>query len=361
MVEALDKQHRGLNLAPERITLGLFLETWLEHTVKPNVRAKTYRSYEQMVRNHLAKTVPPVKWKEKKLDTIPGLASLKPRGLTVERMERFFNAKLTAGNSPALVCSLRTVLRIALNEALRRDLVERNVAQLVRPPHVPKPDINPLGADEAHRLLAAVSGHRLEGLFSVALAIGLRHGEALALQWPEVDFTTGARKVYHTLRRIDGKLQRTEPKLEESRRVVPLPPFCLDALGDHHRRQCQEREIAGDRWKETGYVFTSSIGTPLIDRNVLRGFHKLLAVANLGRRRFHDLRHACVSLLAAQGVPDKTIAEIVGHSGTRLTKNVYRHATQAARRAGLEKVGDFLLAPPVAPQQDAGGSRRKPN
>jgi integrase len=369
LVEALDKQRRGVNVAPEKITLGQFLDAWLEHTVKPNLRPKTYRSYEQMVRNHLVKNpAAPVeselkakKWKVKKLDNVPGIGSLKPRALTVDRLERFFNAKLAADNSPALVRYLRSVLRIALNEAIRRDLIEKNVAELVRPPHVPRPDIEPFGADEAHRLLAAVKGHRLEALFTVALAVGLRHGEALALQWSEVDLADGTLNVFHTLQRVEGKLQRTPPKSEESRRVVPLPPIGVSALKAHARRQATERAFAGDRWQETGYVFTSSIGTPLMDRNVLRDFHGLLKTAKLGKRRFHDLRHACVSLLAAQGVPDTTIAEIVGHSDVRLTKNVYTHATQAARRAGLEKVGDFLLAPPVAPSESRRRSEQKPN
>ena len=138
---------------------------------------------------------------------------------------------------------------------------------------------------------------------------------------------------------------RVDPKSAQSRRIVPLPAFCIAGLGQHRERQQLERDLAGDAWKETGYVFTSTIGTPLSDRNVLRDFHKLLTAAKLGKRRFHDLRHACVSLLAAQGVDAKEIAEIVGHSDVRLTKNVYQHSTDEAKRIGLAKLGDFLVAP----------------
>jgi integrase len=357
--DALHKQHRGVNVAPTKRTMGDFLAVWLEHTVKPNVRPKTYRSYEQMVRNHLSKTIPAGGWKEKKLDNVPGLAATKLKDLSVERLEQYFNAKLAAGNSPALVRYLRTVLRIALNEALRRDAVEKNVAELVRPPSVPKPQIRPFTPDEARRLLMAVQGHRLESLFTVALAIGLRHGEALGLQWDDIDNARGTLRVHHALQRVDGKLVRVEPKSAESRRVVPLPPFCIEALKAHRERQQLERAIAGETWRETGYVFTSTIGTPLSDRNVLREFHKLLNAAKLGQRRFHDLRHACVSLLAAQGVDTKEIAKIVGHSDVRLTRNVYQHGTEEAKRAGLSKVGDFLVAPQVAPSP-AEGSSEKP-
>ena len=71
----------------------------------------------------------------------------------------------------------------------------------------------------------------------------------------------------------------------------------------------------------------------------------MLEAAKFGKRRFHDLRHACVSLLAAQGVDTKEIAKIVGHSDVRLTRSVYQHGTEDAKRAGLTKVGDFLAAP----------------
>lgn len=356
LTESLQKQQRGINIAPTKRTLGTFLAGWLEDTVKPTVRPKTYRSYEQMVRNHLAKTVPPVEWKNKKLDNIPGLSGIKLKNLSVAGLEKFFNAKIAAGNSPALVRYLRTVLRIALNEALRRDLIERNVAKLVRAMAVPKPVITPFTPDEARRLLAAVKGHRLEALFKVALAIGLRHGEALALQWADIDLKGGTVRVFHTLQRVDGELKRVEPKSAESRRVVPLPTICVSALKRHRENQILERVAAGEDWKDTGYVFTSRVGTPLIDRNVLRDFYALLKVAKFARRRFHDLRHACVTLLAEQGVDHKTIAEIVGHSDVRLTKNVYQHAQQESKRAGLAKVGKFLgrpVAPSVSTQQES--------
>jgi len=196
----------------------------------------------------------------------------------------------------------------------------------------------------------------LEALFTVALAIGLRHGEALALQWPEIDLKNGTLKVAHTLQRVDGELRRVEPKSEESRRLIPLPAICVSALKRHRLNQGLERASAGEDWKETGYVFTSRTGTPLIDRNVLREFYALLQAAKLERRRFHDLRHACVTLLAEQGVDHKTIAEIAGHSDVRLTKNVYQHAQQESKRAGLAKVGKFLdrpVAPSVATPRES--------
>ncbi len=310
-----------------------------------------------MVRNHLVKSMNSETWKKAGLDQVAGIGIVKLQKLEINALSRFFMAKVEAGNSPSLVRYLRTVLRIALNEAIRQKLVESNVAALTRPAKGASPKITPLTTEETKRLFAAIIGHRLEALFTVALAVGLRHGEALALKWDEIDLTIGELRVFHTLQRIDGKLQRVDPKSEESRRVVPLPDICIEGLKRHRERQFQEAQFAGEGWKETGYVFTSRIGTPLIDRNVLRDFYKLMDAAKLPRRRFHDLRHACVSLLAAQGVPDKTIAEIVGHSDVRLTRNVYQHASAEGKRTAVSKVGAYLsglpggspVAPSVAP------------
>ena len=97
-------------------------------------------------------------------------------------------------------------------------------------------------------------------------------------------------------------------------------------------------------------MFTSRIGTPLDDRRVLLEFTRLVKVAGLPKQRFHDLRHACISLLAAQGVPLKVISEIVGHSDIRLTQNVYQHVFQPAKREAASKMNDLLtrVATPIA-------------
>jgi integrase len=350
LTAALNTQQRGGVIRTDRTTVAGFLAEWLESTVKPSVRPKTLRSYEQMVRNHLVKSMDPAKWKDLGLDNVPGLGGLPLQKLGITNVTRFFAEKLKAKNSPSLVRYLRTVLRVALNDAMRRELIDKNVAAIARPPQGSARKFTPLTGDETKRLFGALVGHRLEALFTTAFAVGLRHGEALALKWEDsVDLNAGELRVFHTLQRIDGKLQRVEPKSDESRRIVPLPEICVESLQRHRERQEQERQFAGDEWHETGYVFTSRIGTPLIDRNVLREFYKLMDAAKMPRRRFHDLRHACVSLLAEQGVPDKTIAEIVGHSDVRLTKNVYQHASAEGKRTAVSKMGNYLSGLPVSP------------
>jgi integrase len=163
------------------------------------------------------------------------------------------------------------------------------------------------------------------------------------LRWPDVNLDQGVITVRNALQRQTGKgLVLAPPKSDSSRRSIELPAVCVEALKAHWERQQAARTWAGSAWKETGHVFTSSIGTPIDDRRILREFTTLVEAAKLPRQRFHDLRHACISLLAAQGVPLKVIAEIVGHSDIRLTQNVYQHVFQPAKRAAADKMNDVL-------------------
>jgi len=166
MTTELRNQQRGVNIDPTKVTVGEFLATWLENTAKPSVRPKTYRSYEQMVRNHLAKAVPPDQWEKHELDSVPGLKDVRLSKLTLQRVQQFFNDKLKAGNSPALVRYLRVVLRLPLNEAVKSDLIPRNVAALATPPKVERREVIPFTPEQAGRFMKAALGHRLEALSS---------------------------------------------------------------------------------------------------------------------------------------------------------------------------------------------------
>lgn len=348
MTEALRDQQRGININPAKLTLGAFLAGWLENTVWPSVRPKTYRSYEQMVRNHLSKTAPPAEWGKWKLDSLPGLKDVQLSKLTLPRFQQFLNDKLNAGNSPALVAYLRVVLRVALQEAVKADLITRNVAALATPPRLEKKENEPFTPEQAGRFLKAAMGHRLGALFTSGLAVGLRSGECSGLRWTDIDLDRALVNVRHTLQRVKqpgekrSRLVLLPPKSLKSRRKIDLPIACVTALRAHQERQARERMLAGSRWKETGHVFTSTIGTPIDDRKILREFVALVNAAQLPKQRFHDLRHACISLLAAQGVPLKVIAEIVGHSDIRLTQNVYQHVYREAKLAAADTMNSLL-------------------
>ena len=320
LTRALHDQQRGLPISTDRQTVAQFLARWLTETAKPSVRPKTYTSYEQIVRLHLT----------------PELGAIRLEKLTPQDVQRFMNRKLAANLSPRTVDICRCVLRQALNHALRWGIVSRNVAALVNPPKQKREIHRFLTPDEARGFLDVVRGERLEALFTVAVAVGLRQGEALGLRWRDVDLDSGTLTVRHGLQRIDGTLQIVEPKTALSRRTIALPAIALRALKDHRRRQLEERLLAGPLWVDGDFVFASHTGTPLDARNVVRHFHTLRERAGLKWLRFHDLRHAFGSLLAAQGVHPRVAMELMGHSQLSVTMQIYTHvAPELAREAAL--------------------------
>ena len=178
-------QANGLPMADGRVTVGEFLRTWLSDIVSARVRPRTWRGYEQIVRLHLA----------------PALGRVRLAKLTPPHVERMMKDGLAAGRSPRAVAHDRAVLRAALNAAMRWGLVGRNVAMLTDPPRVPEAEPRALSRADAQRILAAVEGDRLEALFTVALAVGLRQSEALGLPWSDIDLQGDRLSVTRVLQR----------------------------------------------------------------------------------------------------------------------------------------------------------------
>ena len=315
-----------LPVAYERQTVGQFLTRWLEDSAKPCIRPSTYRSYEQMVRVHL----------------IPGLGRHPLSKLTPQHVQEYLNAKLASGLAAHTVRYQHAILRRVLGQAERWKLVPHNVAKLVTPPRVERPDIPILTLEQARQLLQAAKGERLEALFTVALTLGLLQGEALGLCWQDVDLETGELRVRVALQRVNGKLQLVEPKTLRGRRALPLPPSVVLALREHRRNQLEERLAAGPEWQDSGLVFTTTIGTPLDATNVVRRFRRVLTGAGLARMRYHDLRHACASLLLAQGVELRTIMEVLGHSQLSTTAEIYVHVLPALQRDAANRMEALL-------------------
>ena len=306
----------GMQPADERTRVGELLQRWLDESARPRVRPRTLEGYRAIVRLHLDPTlghVPLVK-------------------LTPIHVQELLNTKLDDGFSPTRVRAIHAVLRAALNQAERWELIHRNVSRLVTPPGRIHNEIEPLNVDQARALLRATERTPLGALYSVALSVGLRLGEALGLQWDDIDLDERVVAVRRSLQRFDGRLQLVEPKTDRSRRSIHLPEPCLDALRAHRSVQLERRLRASAAWDDRDFVFTTSIGTPLEPRNVLRTLKRDLANAGLPDIRFHDLRHTCASLLVAQNVHPRIVMETLGHTRISTTLDLYSHVSPAMQR-----------------------------
>ena len=172
------------------------------------------------------------------------------------------------------------------------------------------------------------------------LATGLRRGEALGLKWSDVDLDAGRLVVTRQLTRVGGALVTSDTKTARSRRAVDLSAPMVESLKAHKARQAAERLALGEAWADSGFVFTSSIGTPVDPRNCYREFRGICEAAGLGRWHPHELRHSAASLMLAQGVKIQVVSELLGHSSIRMTADVYGHVLAPDRRPAAGGGGD---------------------
>ncbi|HEV2073261.1 MAG TPA: site-specific integrase [Thermomicrobiales bacterium] len=225
---------------------------------------------------------------------------------------------------------------------MRQDLVQRNIATLVHPPRILEYEAHNLTPDEANRLLAVVRGDRLEALYLVSLILGLRQGEALGLRWEDVNLAAGTMTIRRQLQVINGQPTFTEPKTQRSRRTIPLPAPVIDMLTRHRTRQKEDRLAAGGRWQsQWGLVFADELGAPASLSALRRNFRDARTRADLPHMRWHDLRHATSSFLAARGVHPIVAQAILGHASLATTLSVYTHARADANREATDLLGDL--------------------
>lgn len=317
----------------ERGSVEAYLTSWLK-VAKNEVRPATYVQYEVSVRCHLK----------------PRLGHTQLTKLTPQHIREFVAAEVEAGLSPTTAKLARAVLRRALELAVEDGIIYRNPAKVIRQKGTASPTPKFKGKylteEQARAFLAAMRGHRLEVLYSVALALGLRRGEVLGLRWCDIDFDKGTMSVTGSLLRI-GKatsLQRVATKTEESNRTIRVPTPLLTALRAQRVRQLEERLKAGTAWKgnEWDLVFTSDVGTGIEPRNLNRQLTSLLKKVGLPNIRFHDTRHTAAVLMLAQGIPLKVVSQVLGHSKIATTADIYAHVLPRQEQEAADMMGDLL-------------------
>jgi integrase len=329
----LDEARQGIPQSTRKQTVGDYLDYWLLHVVKPELRPTTYSGYEIMVRRHIK----PALGRRYLVDLSPA---------DVRRMLATLREKETSGHgggprmlSPRMVQLAHAVLRNALSNAVREELLTRNVAKMVKtsnPEYEVGGGLDPLAA---HTLLAKITTDRLYALYLCAIVLGMRRGELLGLTWNAVDLDQGRLWVRQTLAWVDGQRRIQPPKTRASRRVIPLPEVVVIALRDHRARQDDDRASAAERWTDTGFVFTNRRGEPLSPYSLTKYWRDVRVRADLPTLRFHDLRHTAVSLLLALGVPPHVVREIAGHSDIKVTMTVYAHGRLDEKAAALSQLG----------------------
>lgn len=274
--------------------------------------------------------------------------------LTSDHIEGVWQLLLEDGNptlgenarplSPSTVHWAHTILSRMLRLAMQKNMLKVNPAgpDSMDAPSAETPEVEPLSRADARKVLGAAEGHPNAPRWSVALALGLRQGESLALRWQDVDLDAASLRVRQTLYRLPGKgLVFAPPKTERSKRDAPLSPEMVADLKAHRKAQNQARLHAGDQWQDNDLVFTTALGNPIDPRNDRRAWHALLVEAGVGPVKLHAARHTAATLMLLKGIDRHTVMELLGWSQIKTAEN-YQHAVSEAKRDAIAKVGSAL-------------------
>ncbi len=299
----------GLVFEGDNQTLSVFLDNWLDGSVKGSVKHSTFESYERLIRCHLK----------------PELGWRKLKTLAPDHVQALYGRKLDAGLAPGTVRLIHAVLSRALDQAVRWGTLPRNVCKATTPPRPNSEEINPLDAEHARRLLESARGDRFEALYVLAVTAGLRIGELLGLKWEDLDGEAGVLRVLRTKSQAKSGPTFTTPKNGKGR-SIRLTRQAVEVLKVHKAAQNAERLGIGDLWEGHDLVFCTHGGKPLDFHNLrATSFKALLKRAGLPHMRFHDLRHTCATLLLSRGHHPKLVQDLLGHSSVALTLDRYSH------------------------------------
>lgn len=318
---------KGLPVATAKCSLTEFLQSWLKNYAETNVGPKTLEGYKEKLRNYV---IP-------KLGTIP-LPKLSP-----QHIQGVYGDMTAKGLSPATIIQTHRILREALSHAIKWGLIARNVCDATDPPKLIRPEMKTLDEHGLQRLIGAASGAPYGAVFFLAIHTGMRRSELLGLRWKAVDLNSKTLSVVETLQRVKGKGLTVLPtKTHRSRRLIPLSPNAAALLSGLKAKRKEQLEVLGLDWDEAEHVFCYADGTPFRPDAITHAFHDLIKQSSLPSVRFHDLRHSYASLLLKSKIHPKVVSELLGHSTTTITMDVYSHVLPGLQEEAAEKFEEML-------------------
>jgi integrase len=334
LTRALRDLQQGVAPPDQRETVGPWLTRFIDDLEARGAANSTVVRYRGILRNYLS----------------PRLGKVKLAALQPQHFQSYQSDLLTRGFSASTITIHRALLGSALKEAVTFGLIQRNVVAMVKPPRENREATGRmLTPPEARRLLEVVTEDRLEAFYLVLLTAGLRRGEALGLRWAdlELDGTNGPTlNVRQQLQWPGGRPTLVPVKSRKGARSIPLPSITVEALRRRRELQDSERSLVGsDNWRAGGLVFNAGDGAPLHRNTITKQFHGRIKQAGIGHLRPHDLRHTYGSLLMGQGVPLKTISELMGHASIEVTADIYLHSLDVQVRDTARSVEKALAAP----------------
>lgn len=337
LARLVNAKHRGDYVRPSKQTVAGLLREWLV-LQEAEKALRTYEGYTSICEQRL----------------IPALGSIQLDKLTPSHIESYKAKALKSGRrdgkgglSPQTVVHHLRALHTALEYAVRMDKLARNPCDRVQAPQVDHQDMQTLGASDMLRMLAELQTRKPKLYIPTLLAAttGLRLGEVLGLRWTDVDQEAGTVTVQQTLQRTKTKgLAFKPPKTRKSRRTVPLPRMTVEALQNYWLQLCKERMRCGlGKPPRLSLVCCEVDGSPLDPNYVSKQFGEVLKrIPDMPRVRFHDLRHGMATLMLKAGTQLKVVSDVLGHSKTGITGDLYSHVDADMKREATRRIDEML-------------------
>lgn len=317
LAEALAGFDDNAHVEPTKMTLAQYIEgQWL-----PSLRLKpaTVQGYRDQMSYYV----------------LPHLGHVRLRDLTGGDITRLYadlrangRRKGPGGLSESSLSKAHVALSKCLGDAVEEGLLARSpmvkLPRRVRPSQERREEMRVWSSEEIGRFLDHAAGDRLYAVFRLTLATGLRRSEVAGLRWQDVDLDAGRLSVRRGRVSVGYVVEEGTPKANRAR-TVGLGADTVSTLRGHRRRQLEERMAWGEAWTDSGLVFTREDGTPLHPQTLRWHLRRLTGEAGVPVIRFHDLRHCAATHALANGVPVKVVSEMLGHSSTGITEDVYAH------------------------------------
>ncbi len=347
--KVLGRMGEGRFVEPDRITVAEYLEdVWLP-AVKGTVGPSQYANYEIILERHIKPHLGDVRLQKLAEPQIIAMyRELEKTG------HRYSTEDKPRGLSPKSVRHVHAVLHRALSDAVEWRYITHNPAES-RKTKPPKPrrkaDMKVWTAEELQTFLSSQTEDRLYPLWRFMAMTGVRRGEALGLEWGELDLNNGVVTIARS-RTIYGT---AAPKTERGRRSIDLDTETVAVLKTWRKRQLEERMLWGTCWTDTGLVFTREDGRGYHPDGVTGMFERLQREYNtkadkegarpddlLPRLRLHDLRHTHATLLLAAGVNPRLVSERLGHASVGFTLDVYAHTLPGGQREAVSRLAALV-------------------
>jgi integrase len=310
------------------------MNQWFEDYVKLKLAPKTVQGYKYIIEKHIN----------------PSLGHILIQKLQPIQIQQCYSQKLENGRvdnkgglSTKSVIHIHRVLRKALYNAEKMQLIQRNVADFVELPKLKKFKSGVYDENQVKSLLKVAKENDMYLPILLAVSIGLRLGEVFGLQWKDIDFKNNTIVIQRSLSLINRKLIFHEPKTEKSNRVIVVSDTIIKELENQQVKQNESKSIMGQAYTDYDLVNCYDDGLPINPSNYTHRFAKLLKRNGLPHIRFHDLRHTNATLMLKQNIPAKVASERLGHSTVGITLDLYSHVLREMQEEAAKKIDSVIF------------------